>query len=146
MSKLSASLVVTGLALLVLCPAFPARADDGIWLWNQRPKAAIAASGASGATGAASATGATADPLKQKHSLEIPDAFADNLRLSTVRLNNGSGSGSFVSANGLVLTNQHLLASCIAKLSNKEHDYTTDGFYAPAQSAELACPGLEASV
>ena len=78
--------------------------------------------------------------------MDIRGAFADNLRLATVRLNNGVGSGSFVSASGLILTNQHLVAGCIAKLSGKDHDYTTDGFYAASQAAELACPGLEASV
>ena len=82
----------------------------------------------------------------QKRPVDFVEGLGDNLRLATVRLNNGSGSGSFVSANGLMLTNQHLVAACIAKLSNKDHDYTTDGFYAATQSAEIACPGLDASV
>jgi len=143
MPKFRTTLLAAGLTFLALCSVFTAaRADDGIWLWNQLPKPA-AAVGASGATGAA---GATADPARPKRPLEVIDGLADNLRLATVRLNNGSGSGSFASANGLVLTNQHLVAACIAKLSGKDHDYTMDGFYAESQSAELACPGLEAEV
>ena len=107
-----AGLLATGLAALIFSTVFStARADDGIWLWNQRPKAPVGASGATGASGS------MGDQARQKHSLEVSDAFADNLRLATVRLNNGVGSGSFVSANGLVVTNQHLVAACIAKLS-----------------------------
>lgn len=125
MNKVSASALANGIALVaVLTAVSPVRADDGIWLWNQLPK----------------------DSLKTKHSLDVTDAFADSIRLATLRLNNGAGSGSFVSPNGLVLTNQHLLASCLAKLSGPGHDYTLDGFYAASQSAELACPGFEASV
>jgi hypothetical protein len=121
MSKLCVRSFSAGFIVLVLSSAV-SRADDGMWLWNQLPK----------------------DTLKQKHSLEMTDAFADNLRLATLRMN--GGSGSFVSANGLVLTNQHLVTACLAKLSGSGHDYVTDGFYAATQSAELACPGLEASV
>ncbi len=130
------SYLAVGAALLTLISvSTPARADDGIWLWNQLPKP----------TGASGATGASGD-VQKKRGLDLTQASADHLRLSTVRLNNGSGTGSFVSANGLILTNQHLLASCIAKLSGKDHDYTTEGFYAATQSAELACPGFEANV
>lgn len=136
----AASLFALGLSILVLCSVFTAaRADDGIWLWNQLPKPQVGPAGVSGASGAA------ADLTKSKRP-EISEAFATNLRLSTVRLNDGSGSGSFVSATGLVLTNQHLVAACIAKLSTKDHDFTNDGFYAASESAELACPGLQADV
>jgi len=120
-----------------------ARAEDGIWLWNQRPKAAIGASAPSGATGA---SGDSAKRSRSSNISDLSDAIAENLRLATVRLNNGVGSGSFVSSTGLVLTNQHLLTGFLAKVSGKDHDYTTNGFYAATQSAELACPGLEASV
>ena len=110
MKKLTASLLATGSCLLVICSLdSEARADDGIWLWNQLPKQMTGATGASGSSGA----------TKPDHSMDIRGALADNLRLATVRLNNGAGSGSFVSASGLILTNQHLVAGCLAKLSAK---------------------------
>ncbi len=141
------SFLATGIILLVLGSTLtPARAEDGIWLWNQLPKPAPSPVATTAPGAPAGALGASGDPAKAKRSLEIPAAQAENLRLATLRLNNGAGSASFVSANGLVLTNQHLVASCIAKLSTKDHDYTNDGFYAASQTAELACPGLEASV
>jgi hypothetical protein len=58
-------------------------------------------------------------------------AFLDHLRLSSVQI--GGGSGSFVSPNGLLLTNQHLVANCAGK----------DAFYEPV---ERKCPGLTANV
>src|SRR5579863_1722054 len=94
--------LLAGLAVLVILSS-AAQAEDGIWLWNQRPKAAVGASGNS---------------EKRSRSLDISDALAENLRLATVRLNDGAGSGSFVSSTGLLLTNQHLVAGCIAKLSD----------------------------
>src|SRR4051812_38953247 len=118
-------------AAIIVCSALtPVQADDGIWLWNQRPKELSTPVGAAGASG------------KNRPSANVTDAFANDLRLATVRLNKGSGSGSFISANGLVLTNQHLISTCIAKVSTKDHDYTTEGFYAPSQGAEIACPGF----
>lgn len=102
------------LVLMVCLLAAPAAGDEGLWPFNQFPSAAI----------------------KQKYNLEITEQFLDNLRLASVRI--GGGAGAFVSANGLVLTNQHLIAGCLAERN--------EGFYAAAQSAERQCPGLAASV
>ena len=57
-------------------------AEEGIWLFNQAPKAAI----------------------KSKYRFDLKDSFLDKMRLASVRFDNG-GSGSFVSPNGLLLTN-----------------------------------------
>ena len=64
---------------------------------------------------------------------------------ASVRLNNG-GSGSFVSASGLVMTNHHVASGCIRQLSSEKKDYVEDGFYATRRSAELKCPNLELNV
>jgi hypothetical protein len=103
-------------AILLLC-AIPALADEGMWPFNQFPKDAVA----------------------QKHKFDASTEFLDRLRLASVRLT--GGSGSFVSSNGLVLTNQHVVAGCLS-----QHNSLDKGFYTPTQSEELKCPGIDAGV
>ncbi len=98
-------------------------ADDGIWLVNEFPRAAV----------------------KKAHGFDVSDSFLDQLRLGSVRFNNG-GSGSFVSAEGLVFTNHHVGAECIQQLSTKENDYMKNGFQAKSKSEEKPCPDLELNV
>jgi hypothetical protein len=69
----------------------------------------------------------------------------DHLRLSSVRLNDG-GTGSFVSPNGLLLTNHHVARVQLQKNSTAEHDYVRDGFYATTPDAEMKSPDLEVNV
>jgi hypothetical protein len=76
----------------------------------------------------------------------VPSAdWLDRLRLSSVRFNDG-GSGAFVSAEGLTITNHHVGLACIQNVSTAEHDYVKDGFYAPTREREMACPGYEVNV
>ena len=62
-----------------------------------------------------------------------------------MRFNSG-GSGSFVSAGGLVLTNHHVGADALHKLSSAEHDYVRDGFLARTAADEVQCLDLELNV
>ena len=71
--------------------------------------------------------------------------WLDHLRLSSVRLNDG-GSGSFVSPNGLLLTNHHVARGQLQKNSTAEHDYLRDGFYADTPDKEMKSPDLEVNV
>jgi hypothetical protein len=71
--------------------------------------------------------------------------WLDRLRLASVRFNDG-GSGAFVSAEGLMITNHHVGLACIQNVSTAEHDYVKDGFYARARDKEAACPGYEVNV
>lgn len=98
-------------------------ADNGIWLLNEFPRAAV----------------------KAKYGFDASDVFLKNLQLGSVRFNNG-GSGSFVSGDGMVFTNHHVGADCIQKLSSKDHDYLKDGFIASSRSEERKCPDLELNV
>ncbi len=80
-----------------------------------------------------------ADAVKLKHEFDAPPGFLDNLQMASVRV--GGGSGSFVSAHGLVLTTQHAAAACLEK-----QDKLTGGFYAASVASELPCADLSAAV
>lgn len=83
--------------------------------------------------------------LKAKYNFVPTQEWLDHLRLSSVRLNDG-GSGSFVSANGLLLTNHHVARGQLQKESTAEHDYLRDGFYAATPDQEMKSPDLEVDV
>lgn len=120
---IAAPALFAGLALAHSLAAAPAAADEGMWTLNGFPAARFEA----------------------EYGFVPDQAWLDLVRGSAVRFNNG-GSGSFVSAGGLVITNHHVGADCIQKLSSAENDYLTDGFIAASPAEELACPDLELNV
>jgi len=83
--------------------------------------------------------------LEQKYHFTPTQQWLDHVRLSCVRLNDG-GSGSFVSAHGLVLTNHHVARGQLQKNSTAEHDYVKNGFYAATPEQEMKSPDLEVNV
>jgi Peptidase S46 len=86
-------------------------------------------------------------PLKQwkeRYNFEPNQAWIDNIRLASVRLD--GGSGSFVSPDGLLITNQHVASGQLGKLSTKERDLIKNGFYARTQAEELKTPDMEINV
>ncbi len=83
--------------------------------------------------------------LKDRYGFTPTQAWLDHVRLSSVRYGSG-GSGSFVSANGLSMTNHHVALSCIQKISNETNNYVMNGFSARSQAEEKACPDLELNV
>jgi hypothetical protein len=97
--------------------------DEGMWLFNNPPRA----------------------QLKAKYKFEPTDAWLDHVRLASVRFNSG-GSGSFVSPDGLVMTNHHVGADDLAKLSDDKTNYLRDGFHAKTRDQEIKCKGLELNV
>ena len=116
---LTAIVAVAGFAMTTP----PTHGDEGMWLFNNVPKKL----------------------LKEKYGFEPTDAWLEHLQKSSVRFNSG-GSGSFVSANGLVMTNHHVGADDLQKLSTKEKDYLKDGFHAKTPADELKCKALELNV
>lgn len=83
--------------------------------------------------------------LQQKYGFTPTQQWLDNLRLASVRFNDG-GSGSFVSPDGLVLTNHHVASGQLQKMSTPEHDYLKNGFYASTEGQEMKSPDLELNV
>jgi hypothetical protein len=99
------------------------RADEGMWLYSAPPR----------------------EQIKAKYGFELTDAWLQHLMKSSVRFNSG-GSGSFVSADGLVITNHHVGADDLQKLSSEQRNYLRDGFYAATQADEKKCVDLELNV
>ena len=97
--------------------------DEGMWLFNKPPR----------------------DYLKKKYNFTVEDSWLDHVQKSSVRFNSG-GSGSFVSADGLVMTNHHVGAGDLQKVSTEKKNYLRDGFHAHTLQEEIPCKGLELNV
>jgi hypothetical protein len=83
--------------------------------------------------------------LQAKYRFDLDDAWLGRAMHASVRFNNG-GSGSFVSPDGLVVTNHHIGADSLQKLSPPGKNYYRDGYYAKSPDQELRCPDLELNV
>jgi hypothetical protein len=83
--------------------------------------------------------------LLEKYHFDVSSSWLEHLQKASVRFNDG-GSGSFVSAAGLVMTNHHVGTDCIQKLGTKQHDYIQTGFYARTPAEEAKCADLELDV
>lgn len=97
--------------------------DEGMWTFNNVPR----------------------DDIKQKYGFDVTDEWLKKVQLSSVRFNNG-GSGSFVSPDGLVLTNYHIVEDIVAEVSTPEKDYAKEGFVARRRTDEIKAPALELNV
>jgi V8-like Glu-specific endopeptidase len=83
--------------------------------------------------------------VKQKYGVDVTDAWLERLQKSVVRLEGGC-TGSFVSGTGLVLTNHHCAASCIADNSSADRDLVSKGFVAETREGEARCENQQISV
>src|SRR5918911_4843381 len=98
-------------------------ADEGMWPFNNVPRAEI----------------------KRKYGFEVTDAWLNKVQHAAVRFNNG-GSGSFVSRDGLVFTNYHIVEDFVGELSTPQKDYAKEGYVARTRAEELRIPGTELNV
>ena len=110
------------LILATLVGAAPALADEGMWTYNNFP----------------------ATKVKEKYGFEPNQEWLDKVRLASAKFGGGCSS-SFVSPDGLVMTNHHCARGCIQQLSTAKKDFIANGFYAKTQAEELQCPALEVS-
>ena len=106
----------------VLCVSY-AVADEGMWTFDNAPR----------------------KQLKELYGFEPTKEWLDHVRLSSVRFNDG-GSGAFVSADGLVITNHHVARGQLQKMSSPQKNYVADGFYARTFAEELKATDLELNV
>jgi hypothetical protein len=79
--------------------------------------------------------------LEEEYGFKPTSAWLDALRLASLRFGNGC-SASFVSPKGLILTNHHCARDDIARVSPKDADWVTNGFYATGLADEVELPGL----
>ncbi len=110
------------LAALTMAPAV--FGDEGMWLFNKPPTAY----------------------LQKKYGFDASPKWLEHVQKSSVRFNTG-GSGSFVSADGLVMTNHHVGAATLQLIDNdSKTTYVRDGFYARTPEDEKKSIGLEINV
>lgn len=117
MRRTRAALAALLLIAAALGPA-PALADEGMWTFNNLPRAEI----------------------KKRYGFEVTDEWVKRVQSATVRFPNGTGS--FVSPEGLVLTNYHIVEDIVGELSTAERDLAKTGFVANTRAEELKVPGL----
>ena len=98
-------------------------ADEGMWTFDNIPRDAIA----------------------KKYGVQLTDEWLARYQKAVVRLESGC-TATFVSANGLVLTNHHCVQSCLAENSSAKRDLVAGGFQGTAAEPELRCQGEQASV
>ncbi len=109
-------LSTAALAALAAFAAFSAAADEGMWTFDNPPAAAI----------------------EQKYGVKLDSAWLNHVRESTVRLETGC-TGSFISGDGLILTNHHCAEDCVSQISSEGHDLNADGFLAGTREKEVKC-------
>jgi hypothetical protein len=109
------------LSALIAFSTFPVTtlADEGMWTFNNIPRSEI----------------------KRRYGFDITDEWLRKAQLAVVRFPNGTGS--FVSPEGLVLTNYHIIEEAVGALSTAEKDYAKTGFVAQSRDQELPIKGME---
>src|SRR6185295_6204568 len=109
--------------LLLAGFASAAIADEGMWTFDNFPKATV----------------------KQQYGVDIDDVWLGRLQRSIARLEGGC-TGSFVSPDGLVLTNHHCAMECVGDLSSAGDNFVENGFNSGSRAGERQCPSGIVSV
>lgn len=108
---------------IIMGATLQVHSDEGMWLFNQPP----------------------VKVLKERYGFEPTSEWLNHLQRASVRFNSG-GSGSFVSPNGLVMTNHHVAADMLQKISTEQNNYLNNGFHAKHPSEEIKAKDLELNV
>ncbi len=118
--KTITSILIFALLITTTTPLF---ADEGMWTFDNPPRKV----------------------WKEKYGFEPSQEWLDHMRLATVKVGNVA-TGSFVSPDGLIMTNQHVGHDAVAKLSTAANNFVKDGFYASTRGEELKCPDLDVTI
>ncbi|WP_313574404.1 S46 family peptidase [Brevundimonas sp.] len=109
-------------AVLAFAAASSAKAEEGMWTYDNFPIARA----------------------NQTLGTSIDQAWLDRVRQSSVKF--GGCSAGVISAEGLVMTNNHCVATCVANLSTPQLQYAETGFTPKSREEELKCPGGSAEI
>src|SRR5215471_609901 len=123
MSNAFRTLFLHGLFVAALAITTSSLADEGMWLFNAPPL----------------------KQLREKYQFEPSPQWLEHLQKTSIRFNSG-GSGSFISPNGLTITNHHVGLDTLQKISTEKNNYVRDGFYAKSQKDEVKATDLELNV
>ncbi|MEJ6790203.1 S46 family peptidase [Brevundimonas sp. BR2-1] len=118
----TASIAAVAGVMAVMAAPSPARADEGMWTFDNFP----------------------IQTVNDKYGTRIDQAWLDRVRNAAVRIQ--GCSASFVSDEGLILTNWHCVVGCAQELSSPEQDYVKNGFLSRNREEEKRCPGQTAEV
>src|SRR5438132_5317094 len=123
--KMNPTRWLPGTALIVFMVTFSPSllADEGMWLFNHPPR----------------------KQLKEKYGFDVTETWLDHVQKASVRFNSG-GSGSFVSEDGLVITNHHVGLDTLQQISTEKKDYVKEGFYAKTRDQEVKAINAELNV
>ena len=110
-------------AAIAALPLTAVQADEGMWTFDAFPAA----------------------KMKATYGWAPDQAWLDKVRSAAVRLTGGC-SASFVSDQGLILTNHHCVVDCLQNLSTASNDLVANGFNAATRERERKCPGQQAEV
>jgi hypothetical protein len=114
---------VAVIALALPTPVSPATAEEGMWTFDAFPAARV----------------------REQYGWAPDKPWLDRVQAAAVRLTGGC-SASFVSPQGLVLTNHHCVVQCVQDLSTQQNDLVKAGFTAASRAEERQCPGQQAEV
>ncbi len=122
MTKVESKLATLVAGVLLVCLAFAqaAQAEEGMWTFDNFPSKTVGA----------------------KYGFTPSQAWLDHVRLSSLRIAGGC-SASFISPQGLVMTNHHCVVECVEQLSTPQQNFEENGFSAKTPAEEIKCPDFE---